>query len=1070
MTNPPEKEETKDPIAKAISSLKLRAIGPALMGGRIADIAIHPHKRNTWYLAVGSGNLWKTTNAGITWKPIFEDQGSYSLGCVTFDPTSPDIVWLGTGENVSGRHVGWGDGVYRSRNGGASWERVGLEKSEHIGKILVDPRDGNVVYVAAEGALWSAGGERGVYKTTDGGENWTAVLEIDENTGVTDIAFDPSNPNTIYAAAYQRRRSVATFMGGGPKSGIYKSTDGGANWRRITQGLPKGDMGKIGLAVTLADPSIVYATIEAGEKEKGFYRSQDKGESWEKRNEYISGGTGPHYYQVIEASPTNPDLIYQMDVFVHVTRDGGKTFKRLENGKHKHSDNHALWIDPDDGQHLLLGCDAGLYESFDEGDSWRHFPNLPVSQFYRTAVDNSEPFYNILGGAQDLGTLFGPSRMLHTEGVRNQDWYVPMGADGYHVAFDPTDPDTMYLEWQVGNLYRYDRRSEEATDIKPYAEPGEPPERWNWDTPVIISPHNHKRLYYASQRVWRSDDRGDSWMAVSPDLTRNINRYEVELMGRVWSVDDLYDTGAMSNYSTISNLSESSLVEGLLYVATDDGLIQVSEDGGANWQQAAPLPGVAELAFIQCVRASQHDSNTVFAIAGVHKMGDYDPYIFESNDRGRSWRSIKGDLPDGTILWAVEQDHQNANLLFLAAEYGLYASPNGGTNWYKLKTPTIAFRDLKLQRRDNDLVGASFGRGFYVLDDYTPLREIADALDSEGHLFPVRDAWWYIPYEPMQAPGQPTLGSTSFKAENPPFGAVFTYHVKEDFASSKGARRKSEKELAKEGESATFPGWETLQAEAVEAEPQVLLLVRDVAGEPIRWIKAETKAGLHRTSWNLRMTPPDPIKLTKDEFQSPWMSPPAGPLAAPGAYSVELCLVSAEGVQRISQIQVFEVKAVPTVDSDVDLHEVVAFQQKTADLMRQMHGAKREIGRSRHRLRALKAALLETPRADESHFARANELWAMLAEFNERMSGDTARQKLNEPTAPAMFDRLLRVAWLHWETRQLPTQTQRRNVEIAEADFAALKQELITFIETDLVGLEAELSALGAPWTHGRQL
>ena len=434
-----------DAMAKAVAGLKLRSIGPALMGGRIADIAVSPNDGSNWYVAVGSGGLWKTTNAGISWKPVFDDQASYSIGSVTIDPNNPDVVWVGTGENVSGRHVGWGDGVYRSRDGGGTWQSIGLEKSQHIGKILIDPRNSDVLFVAAEGPLWSSGGERGLYKTEDDGKTWRAVLEIDANTGVTDVEFDPSDPDVLYAAAYQRRRHTWSLLAGGPKSGIYKSTDNGETWRRIEKGLPKGDMGKIGLAVTPANPEIVYATIEAGAKEKGFYRSLDKGESWEQRNSYTSGGTGPHYYQEIEASPENPDLVYQMDVFLHVTRDGGKTFHYLGTGREKHSDNHALWIDPNDGGHLIGGTDAGLYETFDEGTTWRHFPNLPISQFYKLSLDNTEPFYNIVGGAQDLGTLIGPSRTMNTEGVRNRDWYVPLGADGYDTAFDPDDPNIVYM-------------------------------------------------------------------------------------------------------------------------------------------------------------------------------------------------------------------------------------------------------------------------------------------------------------------------------------------------------------------------------------------------------------------------------------------------------------------------------------------------------------------------------------------------------------------------------------------------------------------------------------------------
>ena len=603
----PAQDDTS--LSQVVSNLKLRGIGPAFMGGRIADIAVSPTDRSTWYVAAGSGNLWKTTNSGITWTPVFDDQPSYSIGCVSIDPNNPETVWVGTGENVSGRHVAWGDGVYRSLDGGNSWKQMGLETSEHIGKILIDPRNSNTILVAAEGPLWASGGERGVFRTEDGGETWEQVLTIDENTGATDLEFDPTNPDVVYAAAYQRRRHIWALLGGGPQSGIYKSTDNGVTWREVTSGLPKGDMGKIGLAVTPADPNLVYATIEANDSEKGFYRSTDKGESWEKRNNYISGGTGPHYYQEIEASPTNPDLVYQMDVFLHVTRDGGATFDYLTTGHDKHSDNHAMWIDPDNGKHLIAGTDAGLYETYDEGRTWRHFPNLPISQFYKLGLDNSEPFYNIAGGAQDLGTLIGPSRTLNAEGVRNQDWYVPLGADGYSSHFDPEEPHIAYMEFQQGVLHRLDRRSEEVINIQPQAAPGDDPERWNWDSPMLISPHNNKRLYFCSQRVWRSEDRGDSWTAISEDLTTNTNRYELDFMGRVWSVDDLYDNGAMSKYATITCISESPVAEGVLYTGSDDGLLHVTSDGGQSWNSAGTLCPVCLNARLSMM--SKHHSTTL---------------------------------------------------------------------------------------------------------------------------------------------------------------------------------------------------------------------------------------------------------------------------------------------------------------------------------------------------------------------------------------------------------------------------------------------------------------------------
>ena len=1061
---------TNEEIAKAAEGLELRSIGPALMGGRIADIAVSPTDPTHWYVAAGSGNLWKTTNSGITWEPVFDNEASYSIGTVAIDPNNPDVVWVGTGENVSGRHVGWGDGVYRSQDGGKSWQNMGLTKSEHIGKILIDPRNSDVVLVAAEGPLWSSGGERGVYKTEDGGETWNLVLGIDENTGVTDLEFDPSNPDVVYAAAYQRRRHIWALLAGGPKSGIYKSENNGDSWRQVKTGLPKGNVGKIGLAVTPADPHLVYATIEANQKERGFYRSTDKGESWEKRNSYISGGTGPHYYQEIEVSPTDPDLIYQMDVFLHVSRDGGKTFDYLGTGREKHSDNHALWIDPNNGQHLIAGTDAGLYESFDEGSHWRHFPNLPISQFYKLGLDNSIPFYNIVGGAQDLGTLIGPSRTTNAEGVRNRDWYVPLGADGYESVFDPEDPNIAYMEYQQGILHRYDKKSGEVLNIQPQAGPEDPPERWNWDSPILISPHDNNRLYFGSQRLWRSDSQGNSWRAISGDLTTNTNRYELDFMGRVWSVDDLYDNGAMSKYATLTTIAESPWVEGLLYTGSDDGLIHVSEDGGENWREAGELPGVPERSFINDIEASHHDPNTVFAVVDAHKFGDYTPYIFISTDRGRSWQSIAGDLPEGNIVWVLKQDFQDENLLFIGAEFGLYFSYDKGEHWIQLKggVPTISFRDIEIHPRDEDLVGATFGRGFYVLDDYSSLRDLAPAIEQETNtLFSVRNAWWYVPFVPMQAKGMPTLGSTSYVADNPPFGAVFTYYISDLPKTAKATRQEREKELTKENEDIPFPGWEDLREESTEASPQVLLLVKDEDGNPVRWIKGANKTGLHRSSWALRLPAPNPIRLSQPAFKPPWAGDAEGPLAAPGVYSVQLYILFDGELAEQGSAQIFEVQPIPDTDPFVDFQQMATFQKETGDLMRSISSAGSALSEADERLRFLAAALIQTPKADASHFASHQELKEELAALRLVLYGDPIRRSLDENTSPSISNRVGYVIYGHWDTRQTPTRTQEQNIEIAKGDFESFQTDLKTYLVA-LSKFEEEMVELGAPYTRGR--
>ena len=475
------------------ANLSLRSIGPAFMSGRIADIAIHPKDDNTWFVAAGSGGVWKTVNAGVTWTPVFDNEASYSIGCVTIDPNQPSRVWVGTGENVGGRHVGFGDGIYRSEDGGSSWKNMGLKSSEHISKIIVHPTDSRTLWVAAQGPLWSKGGERGVYKTTDGGATWKRTLGDSIWVGATDIIMDPRNPDILYAATWQRYRTVYNFIGGGPGTGIYKSTDGGETWMKLTNGLPASDMGKIGLAISPQQPDVIYAGIELDRRTGGLFRSADGGNSWEKRSGAVAGGTGPHYYQEIYASPHQFDRIYMMDYMMQVSEDGGKTFTAI-NTQNKHVDNHALAFRKDDPDYLLVGTDGGVYESFDSGLNWRHMRNLPVTQFYKLSVDDQLPFYNIYGGTQDNSTQGGPSRTDNRHGIQNSDWKVVLDWDGHQTATEPGNPNIIYAERQEGQLSRIDMTTGEAIDIQPEPGDGEPFERFNWDAPILISPHHPARI------------------------------------------------------------------------------------------------------------------------------------------------------------------------------------------------------------------------------------------------------------------------------------------------------------------------------------------------------------------------------------------------------------------------------------------------------------------------------------------------------------------------------------------------------------------------------------------------
>jgi photosystem II stability/assembly factor-like uncharacterized protein len=829
--------------ADVVRPLELRALGPALTPGRISDIAVDPRDRKVWYVAAASGGLWKTIDAGATWQPIFDRYGSYSLGCITLDPRNPDVVWLGTGENQSQRSVGFGDGIYRSGDGGRTWKHMGLATSEHIAKILIDPRDSAVLYVASQGPLWSPGGDRGLFKSTDGGKTWKAVLQISENTGITDLVMDPRNPDVLYAASYQRRRNVGLLIGGGPEAAIYKSIDGGSAWTKLPSGLPTVDLGRIALGISPQQPDIVYALVTAANKESGFFQSADGGATWTRQSNYKV--VDPQYYGKIYPDPHKFDRVYAVDVSIHVTEDGGKKFQPA--GWKIHSDNHAIVFDPTEPDHLLVGNDGGLYETPDRGRTWRHFTNLPTTQFYRVAVDNTLPFYRVYGGAQDNGSLGGPARTAMKDGIRTSDWGRFGGADGMQPRVDPEDPNIVYTMSQNGAIVRLDRQKNSRASIRPKSDK-DAPVRWNWDTPFIISPHSAKRLYLAASVLYRSDDRGTTWTAISPDLTRQLDRSKIPVMGKLWGPDAVTRNLFTTDLSVSSALTESPVQEGLLAVGTDDGLIQVSADGGKSWSKSDSFPGVPEQTYVSALCASRHDGSVLYAAFNNWQRGDFKPYLAKSSDRGKTWTSIAANLPPRHCVWCLAEDHVNKDLLFAGTEFGLFFTVDGGKHWVALQggLPVIAVRDLDIQRRENDLVCASFGRGFYVLDDYTPLRHLAAAAQAkDGTLCPVRKVHRFEEQtreEPAEA---------MFTTRNPPFGAVFTYY---------------------------------LPSPAVKGS-KVVLTVTDATGKTLRQLDGPITAGLHRVSWDRNA--PD--------------------LVAAGIYRVTLARVAGGMTTTLGEAQTFEV-------------------------------------------------------------------------------------------------------------------------------------------------------------------
>ena len=845
-----------------VREISLRNIPGTFTSGRIADVAVDPKNRDIWYVATASGGLWKTTNRGVTFQPIFDDGGSYSLGCVTIDPKNTDVVWLGTGENESQRAIGWGDGVYKSTDAGKTWKNVGLGNSEHIARILIDPRDSNVVFVASQGPLFSPGGDRGLYRTTDGGQTWKPILQITENTGITDIDIDPRNPDVMYAAAYQRRRNTSVIVAGGPDAGIFKTVDGGKNWKKLTEGLPTVDLGRIALAVSPQKPDVVYALIMTARSNKmsGYYRSEDGGEHWSRGA--FKEVQDPEYYGEIFADPFQFDRVYAMNETVFVTEDGGKTVQNAFGGggggrgagrlpgdtsSPLHSDNHALVFDPTDQNHLIEGNDGGLYESYDHGRTWRHFNNIPVTQFYRVSVDNGLPFYSVYGGTQDNGSQGVPSRTNAAAGIRTSDWMSTGGGDGYQSRADQEDASIVYTCSQNMDCARLDLKTGQSTNINPQGGRGgrggrgggngqppagrisnptmDPTLRSRWDIPFLISPHNHTRLYIMGNHLIESDDSGATWREVSDDLTRNIDRNTIPVMGKVWGADAVWKNAFTDEYGTGTTLAESPLKEGLLFVGTDDGLVQISEDGSKTWRKIDQWTGVPDMTYVTDVHPSPIDANTLFVTFNDFQRGNFKPYVMKSTDLGRTWTSITGDLPSGDPVWTIVQDPINPNLLFLGTEFGLSFTVDGGERWIRIRTgmPPIPIRDLAIQKRESDLVAASFGRGFFILDDYSALRQLTpEVLESEGALFaPGRKARLF------DVLGYYRAGGDNMGSPNPDFGAILSYYLRTDVPTGSNA----------DG-------------------PRVVLQIEDDNGRLVRELDVSPRAGLHRTAWDLRESAP----------------------------------------------------------------------------------------------------------------------------------------------------------------------------------------------------------------------
>ncbi len=1060
--------------ASQLSFLEARNLGGAFMSGRITEVAVDPTDHRTWYVAAASGGVWKTSNAGVTFEPIFDDYGSYSIGTVAVDPSEPATIWVGTGENNSQRSVAYGDGIYKSLDAGRSFTRMGLESSEHIARIHVDPRDSDRIVVAAQGPLWSAGGDRGIYVSDDGGQTWTRTLEVDEYTGASDLVVDPRDPDVMYASTYQRARRVWTLVNGGPGSGVWKSTDGGSTWREIESGMPAADKGRIGLALAPSNPDVVYAMVELAGGEGGFFRSTNRGESWDRMSGYSAGG--PQYYQEIYVDLADAETIYSLETFLMVSRDAGRSWSPWGEAN-KHVDNHAWWQDPNDLDHMLVGSDGGLYETFDGGTTFRFFPNLPLAQYYKVAAGPGDPgpFYRVYGGTQDNATHGVPVRTRNTHGVRPGDWFTTVFGDGFGPAADPTNPDLVYSQWQYGGLVRYDHASGEAVDIKPRESADGPALVWNWDSPILVSPHDPARLYYGAQILFRSDDRGDSWRAVSPDLTRGLDRNALEIMDRVWSVDAIAKNTSTSQYGNLTAVDESPLVEGLLYAGTDDGLVQVSEDGGGSWRsiESESLPGLPELTYVSEVMASLHDPNTVYAAFNNHKMGDFAPYLFVSRDRGVTWTSMNGDLPDRGSTYALAQDHVDPDLLFAGTEFGLFVTRDEGGSWVEIGAgiPTVAMRDLAIQRDQDDLVAGSFGRGFWILDDYSPLRSMdAAAMAADGYIFPVRPALAFQEVTPLGINGGGFYPGDAGKAfqgadfhvePNPAFGAAFTYRLAESLQTRQAERRAAERERAEVGDDTPYPTWEELRAEDREEAPVVVLTIRDVDGQVVRRITGPASEGIHRVHWDLRYPATTPVTATTS-------SDGGGPMAAPGRYSVELTTFEESVFTRLGEPVGFDVEAIGEHTLPVpDRARTLAFHREAGELQRVVQGASRALSTALDNVRAMKNVVLRDPAGTPELRSEIRELELGLMDLREVLDGDPTRPARQEPEMPGLTARLGSAIGGALGATYGPTTTHREQLDIARAGWEAVRGALEQAVEIDVPRMAARLEAAGFRWTPG---
>jgi photosystem II stability/assembly factor-like uncharacterized protein len=856
--------------------MKWRQIGPAAFGGRIDDVEAVVGKPHIIFIASASGGIFKSEDNGTTWKPVFDEEGtSLSIGDIAIVPTDPNIVWAGTGESNNRQSSSWGDGVYKSIDGGETWVNLGLKDTHHIGRIAINPRDPDVVFVAALGHLWGPNTERGLFRTKDGGNTWEKILYVSEHVGAVDVAIE-DNGRVVYAAMYQRRRRAWGFIGGGPSSGLYRSLDGGDTWQKLTNGLPAGDTGRIGIDISKSHPNIVYAIIE--NKEGGVFRSKDRGKSWTRMNKL---NPRPMYYSQIRIDPLNPNKIWVLGTYIFVSIDGGKTFSKEKTGERIHVDHHALWINPKNTDHLLLGGDGGFYMSYNGSKTWHFFDNLPIAQFYAIGIDHREgdPYW-IYGGAQDHGVYGLPSKTFSRSGITNGDVLNVAYGDAFHVAVNPEDPDELYTENQGGRLIYINLNNREEKYIRPVSEDSQETYRFGWKCPLVMSFHNPGIIYYGGNKVFKTTNQGHTWEVISPDLTKNQDWKTIPIMGMERNDDTLSRDDGIAHYGTLTALSESPLQVGLIYAGTDDGNVKMTRDNGNTWTDLTERFQLTASRWVSCVLASIHRPATAYVTFDGHRDNDFSPLIFKTIDFGATWTSISSGIPLGSVVNVIREHPWNPRLLFAGTEFGLYISINGGIQWTLAggDLPRVPVDDIVVNGEENDLILGTHGRGIIILDDIALLETLDNSiLNQEAYLFVPRKAIQYFELRELPDPG-----ASQFSGPNPEYGALFTYYLKNDPPSQETAQAKEAK--IREG------GRQTEKRSAVK------IIITDAAGSVVREIDAPDRRGFNRVSWDLRY----PLSFDPEGTRPGYFKTKKGIFVLPGEYSVRLVARDQEIVQSVT--------------------------------------------------------------------------------------------------------------------------------------------------------------------------